>query len=141
LNRNGGDKKAATAECIRVRTDGVAVDIDGDYTETLARLEANNVGIGVFGLSFLLNNTSTLYAATINGVTASSETVASGEYPISRPLYFYVKTAHLDVIPGLREYIQFFMSDDIAGPGGPLAEYGLVPDPELKQTQEMIAGF
>jgi phosphate transport system substrate-binding protein len=141
LNRNGGDKKAATAECIRVRTDGVAVDIDGDYTETLARLEANNVGIGVFGLSFLLNNTSTLYAATINGVTASSETVASGEYPISRPLYFYVKTAHLDVIPGLREYIEFFLSDDIAGPGGPLAEYGLVPDPELKQTQEMIAGF
>lgn len=141
LNRNGGDKKAALAECIRVRTDGVSVDIDGDYTETLARLESNQNGIGVFGLSFLLNNTSTLYAATINGVTASTETVASGEYPISRPLFFYVKTAHLDVIPGLREYVEFFMSDDMAGPGGPLAEYGLVPDPELKQTQEMIAGF
>ena len=138
LNRNGGDKKAAAAECIKVRTDGVSVDIDGDYTETLARLESNKNGIGVFGLSFLLNNTSTLYAATINGVTASSETVASGEYPISRPLFFYVKTAHLDVIPGLREYIEFFMSDDIAGPGGPLDQYGLVPDPELAKTQEII---
>ena len=139
LKRNGGDKKAATAECIKVRTDGASVDIDGDYTETLARLESNQNGIGVFGLSFLLNNTSTIYAATINGVVASSETVSSGEYPISRPLYFYVKTAHLDVIPGLREYIQFFMSDDIAGPNGPLAQYGLVPDPELAATQELIS--
>jgi phosphate transport system substrate-binding protein len=141
LNRNGGDKKAAIAECIRVRTDGVSVDIDGDYTETLARLEGNQTGIGVFGLSFLLNNTSTLYAATINGVSASTETVASGEYPISRPLFFYVKTAHIGVIPGLYEYIEFFMSDDIAGPGGPLAEYGLVPDPKLSETQAIISSF
>ena len=138
LKRNGGDKKAATAECIKVRTDGRSVDIDGDYTETLARLESNKTGIGVFGLSFLLNNTSTLYAATINGVTASTETVASGEYPISRPLFFYVKNAHIGVIPGLHEYIEFFMSDDIAGPGGPLAQYGLVPDPKLAETQELI---
>lgn len=138
LNLNGGDKKAASAECTKVRTDGVAIDIDGDYTETLARLEANQTGIGVFGLSFLLNNTATLYAATINGVTASTETVASGEYPISRPLFFYVKNAHIGVIPGLHEYITFFMSDEIAGPGGPLAEYGLVPDPALAETQAII---
>ena len=138
LKRNGGDKKAATAECIKVRTDGRSVDIDGDYTETLARLESNKTGIGVFGLSFLLNNTSTLYAATINGVTASTETVASGEYPISRPLFFYVKNAHIGVIPGLHEYIEFFMSDDIAGPDGSLAQYGLVPDPKLAETQELI---
>lgn len=139
LKQNGGDAKAAASECLKVRTDGVAVDIDGDYTETLARLEGNKIGIGVFGLSFLLNNTNTLYAATINGVTASSETIASGEYPISRPLFFYVKNAHLDVIPGLREYIEFFMSDDIAGPGGPLDQYGLVPDPALADTQAALA--
>jgi phosphate transport system substrate-binding protein len=139
LKQNGGDAKAAAAECLKVRTDGVAIDIDGDYTETLARLEANDIGIGVFGLSFLLNNTSTLYAATINGIAASSETVASGEYPISRPLFFYVKNAHIGVIPGLHEYITFFMSDDIAGPGGPLDQYGLVPDPALAETQAMIA--
>jgi phosphate transport system substrate-binding protein len=138
LKQNGGDAKAAASECLRVRTDGVAIDIDGDYTETLSRLETNKIGIGVFGLSFLLNNTETLYAATINGITASSETVASGEYPISRPLYFYVKNAHIGVIPGLHEYITFFMSDDIAGPGGPLDQYGLVPDPALADTQAQL---
>jgi phosphate transport system substrate-binding protein len=138
LKQNGGDAKAAASECLKVRNDGVAIDIDGDYTETLSRLETNNIGIGVFGLSFLLNNTETLYAATINGVTASSESIASGEYPISRPLYFYVKNAHIGVIPGLHEYITFFMSDEIAGPGGPLDQYGLVPDPALADTQALI---
>ena len=63
-------------------------------------------------------------------------TIASGEYPVSRPLYFYVKTAHLDVIPGLQEYVEFFVSDDMAGPDGPLAQYGLVSDPELAATQD-----
>jgi len=138
LKENGGDAKAAASECLKVRTDGVAIDIDGDYTETLSRLETNKIGIGVFGLSFLLNNTETLYAATINGVTASAETIASGEYPISRPLYFYVKNAHIGVIPGLHEYITFFMSDEIAGPGGPLDQYGLVPDPALADTQTQL---
>jgi phosphate transport system substrate-binding protein len=141
MSQNGGDADAAAAECIAVRTDGVSVDIDGDYTETLSRMENNTNGIGVFGLSFLLNNTSTLYAATMNGVEASTETIANGEYPVSRPLYFYVKNAHLDIIPGLREYIQFFMSDDMAGPNGPLAQYGLVPDPELAETQKMLLGL
>ena len=95
----------------------------------------------MFGLLFLLNNTDTIYAATINGVEATTETIASGEYPISRPLQFYVKLNHLDEVPGLRDYIEFFVSDEIAGPDGPLAEYGLVSDPELEATQEMVANF
>ncbi len=125
--------------CIALRTDGLSVDIDGDYTETLARLDANSQAIGVFGLSFYENNTDKLQVATMGGVTPSTETVASGEYPVSRPLYFYVKMAHLGVIPGLQEYIDFFVSDEIAGPDGPLAEYGLVSDPELSATQDMVA--
>ena len=141
FKQNGGDKKKAEKECMKVRTDGVSIDIDGDYTETLNRLKNNPEGIGVFGLSFLLNNTDSIYAANVNGVAPSTESIASGEYPISRPLQFYVKMEHLDVIPGLREYIEFFMSDDIAGPDGPLAEYGLVSDPELEATQEMIANW
>ena len=141
FKQNGGDKKKAEKECMQVRTDGVSVDIDGDYTETLARLKTNPEGIGVFGLSFLLNNTDTIYAANVNGVAPSTETIASGEYPISRPLQFYVKTEHLDVIPGMREYIEFFISDDMAGPDSPLADYGLVSDPELAETQEMVANF
>ena len=135
------DKKAAEKKCYEVRKDGRSIDIDGDYTETLASMEANKDGIGVFGLSFLFNNTDSIYAAKISGVVASTETIASGEYPISRPLQFYVKLAHLDVIPGMREYIEFFVSDEIAGPDGPLAEYGLVSDPELAKTQAQVASW
>ncbi len=136
---NGGDKKKAAKACYELRTDGVSVDIDGDYTETLARLEANPQALGVFGLSFYENNTDKLRVATMGGIVPSTESIATGEYPVSRPLFFYVKKAHLGVIPGLQEYIDFFVSDEIAGPDGPLAEYGLVSDPELAKTQEMVA--
>jgi len=135
---NGGDEDKAEEGCLTVRTDGASVDIDGDYTETLARLDANPTAIGVFGLSFYQNNTDKLKVATINGVVPTVEAIASGEYPVSRPLYFYVKKQHIGVIPGLKEYIEFFVSDDVAGPDGPLAEYGLVADPELAATQEAV---
>lgn len=135
----GQDEDAAEEACLEIRTDGRSVDIDGDYTETLARLEADANAVGVFGLSFYQNNTDTLQVGTMSGITPSTETIASGEYPVSRPLYFYVKMAHLDVIPGLQEYVEFFVSDDMAGPDGPLAEYGLVSDPELAATQEAVA--
>ena len=136
---SGMDEDAAGDACVALRTDGRSVDIDGDYTETLQRMAADPTAVGVFGLSFYQNNTDKLRVATVDGVVPSIETVASGEYPVSRPLYFYVKMAHLDVIPGLQDYIEFFVSDDVAGPGGPLEEYGLVPDPELTATQEMVA--
>ncbi|MCB2111166.1 MAG: substrate-binding domain-containing protein [Defluviimonas sp.] len=132
-----GDEKAEG--CLKLRTDGASVDIDGDYTETLSRLAANPAALGVFGLSFYENNTDKLRVAPISGVTPTTATIASGEYPVSRPLYFYVKMAHVGVIPGLREYVEFFVSDDIAGPDGLLADYGLVPDPELKATRDMVA--
>jgi len=136
---NGGDEDKAEEMCMTLRTDGVSVDIDGDYTETLARIDSNKNAIGVFGLSFYGNNTDKLQVATMSGIAPSTETVASGEYPVSRPLYFYVKKAHIGVIPGLQEYIDFFVSDDIAGPNGPLAAYGLVSDPELAATQAAVA--
>jgi phosphate transport system substrate-binding protein len=132
------DQKKA---CVKVRTDGASVDIDGDYTETLSRLDANKTALGVFGLSFYQNNTDKLEVATVSGVSPSVETISSGDYPISRPLYFYVKNAHIGVIPGLKEYVEFFLSDDMAGPDGALAQYGLVPDPELTKTQEMVSGL
>ena len=136
LGRDGADhghqrrrRGRGRSACMAVRNDGAAVDIDGDYTETLARIDANPNGIGVFGLSFYENNTDKLKVATMGGVEPSTETIASGEYPVSRPLFFYIKKAHIGVIPGLKEYAQFFVSDEIAGPTGPLAEYGLVADP------------
>jgi phosphate transport system substrate-binding protein len=133
-----GDEKEAESQCMEVRTDNKSVDIDGDYTETLARIESNKNAIGVFGLSFYQNNTSKLRVSTMNGIIPSQETIARGEYPVSRPLFFYIKKAHIGIIPGLKEYAQFFVSDDIAGIGGPLANYGLVSDPELLNTQENL---
>ena len=125
--------------CIALRTDGHVVEIDGDYTETLARLKANKNAIGVFGLSFYENNTNTLQVSSYQGVVPSQATVASGKYPVSRPLFMYVKKAHIGVIPGLMEYVRFFVSNDIAGPGGPLVAYGLVADPALAKTQAKVA--
>ncbi|MBQ4823124.1 substrate-binding domain-containing protein [Leisingera sp. HS039] len=132
-------KKAAEKACIALRTDGKSVDIDGDYTETLARIESNQDGIGVFGLAFYENNTDKLQVATMSGIVPSTESIATGEYPVSRPLFFYVKKAHIGVIPGLKEYAEFFVADEVAGEDGPLAEYGLVADPELADTQESVS--
>lgn len=137
--QNGGDEDAAEITCMAIRTDGRSVDIDGDYTETLARIEADTNGIGVFGLSFYENNTDKLQVATINGIVPTTDSIAAGDYPVSRPLYFYIKAAHLDVVPGLQDYADFFVSDDVAGPDGPLAEYGLVSDPELTEVQETVS--
>ena len=139
----GADDKAkaadAVAACTSTRTDGGAVEIDGDYTETLSRLAADTNAIGVFGLSFYENNTDKLKVATMEGVVPSTETISDGSYPVSRPLFMYVKKAHIGVIPGLQEYIDFFVSDDMVGPEGVLVEYGLVSDPMLAETQAMVA--
>ena len=134
----GMNEDDAEDACLDVRTDGKSVDIDGDYTETLARIDANTNGIGVFGLAFYENNTDKLKVATMGGIEPTTESIASGEYPVSRPLFFYVKKAHIGVIPGLKEYAQFFVADEIAGPGGPLSNYGLVADPELADTQSKV---
>jgi phosphate transport system substrate-binding protein len=136
----GVDEDAAELACMAVRTDGRSVDVDGDYTETLARIEADVNGIGVFGLAFYENNTDKLQVATMGGVVPTTDSIAEGDYPVSRPLYFYIKAAHLDVIPGLKDFAEFFVSDDMAGPDGPLAEYGLVSDPDLEAVQETVSG-
>jgi phosphate transport system substrate-binding protein len=135
----GMDEGAAESTCMAVRTDGLSVDIDGDYTETLARIQADTNGIGVFGLSFYENNTDKLQVATMSDVVPTRQSIAEGEYPVSRPLYFYIKAAHVGVIPGLQEFASFFVADELAGPSGPLADYGLVSDPELADTQAAVA--
>ncbi|MEP3297294.1 MAG: substrate-binding domain-containing protein [Pseudoruegeria sp.] len=135
----GMSEDDAEDACLKVRTDGVSVDIDGDYTETLASIDTNANAIGVFGLAFYENNLDSLKVATMSGVVPSTDSIASGEYPVSRPLFFYVKKAHLGVIPGLKEFTQFFVADELSGPDGPLAQYGLVSDPELAATQIAVS--
>ena len=125
--------------CVAVRQD-VVVEIAGDYTETLARLQSNPETVGVFGLSFYEQNTDTLKVATVSGVEPTMETILAGEYPVSRPLQFYVKGAHLEAIPGIAEYVEFFMSDVMAGQGGRLEEAGLIPM-DADARAQVVADF
>ena len=135
---NGDGKNAAEKACLTLRSDGKSVDIDGEYTETLARIESNMDGIGVFGLAFYENNTDKLQVAAMGGIVPSTQSILSGEYPVSRPLFFYDKKAHIGVVPGLKEYAGFFVADEVSRPDGPLAEYGLVSDPALADTQAVL---
>ena len=135
----GLSEEEAEAACTTYRQD-VVIEISGDYTETLARLNSDPNTVGVFGLSFYEQNTDTLKVATVNGVTPSKETVAAGEYPVSRPLFFYVKGQHIGVIPGIQEYVEFFLSEGISGEGGVLEAAGLIPQP-AETTAEVLAAF
>jgi len=128
------DSKARRDACIRVRKDGLSVDIDGDYTETLARIQRTPTAIGVFGLSFYDQNRDKLQVATVSGVTPTVELIASGKYPVSRPLFFYVKKAHIGVIPGLKEYVEFFLSDKMVGDEGMTVDKGLIAMPKTERT-------
>ncbi|WP_154115713.1 substrate-binding domain-containing protein [Vibrio cincinnatiensis] len=128
-------KEAKTSFCNAIRTDGRVVEVAGDYTETLARLDAQRNAVGVFGLSFYDQNRDRLKVATVNGVTPSLETIATGEYPVSRPLFFYIKNAHVGVVPGLLEYAQFFVSEQVGGMGSPLEAAGLIPMDETERVQ------
>lgn len=130
---------AAEEACLSIRQD-VVVEIAGDYTETLARLQSNPDTIGVFGLSFYDQNRDTLKVATVSGVTPSLETIASGEYPVSRPLFFYVKGEHIGTVPGIEEYVEFFLSEGMAGTGGTLEATGLIPAP-AEETASVLEGF
>lgn len=134
----GMDKKDAGKACMKVRKDGRAVDIDGDYTETLARIESNKTAVGVFGLSFYDQNRDKIQVATVEGVEPTQETIAGGKYPVSRPLFFYVKKAHLGVIPGMKDYVDFFLGDRMIGADGMTVDKGLIPMPaaELKKVRD-----
>lgn len=121
-----------------LRQDGRIIEIAGDYTETLSRLNIDKNAVGVFGLSFYDSNRDKLQVATVNGVAPSAATIETGEYPISRPLYFYVKGDHVGTIPGLLDYARFFVSPAVSGVGSPLEKAGLVPLND-KERREVLA--
>jgi phosphate transport system substrate-binding protein len=110
-----------------LREDGAWIDSgenDNAIVQTLTRTPG---ALGVFGYSFLEQNRDQVKAATVNGVAPSAETIASGEYPISRSMFIYVKKAHVGVIPGLQEFLAEFTSDASMGRGGYLQDRGIVP--------------
>jgi len=133
------DENRFKAVCHAVREDGAYIEAGENDNLIVQKLGANPNSLGIFGYSFMEENADKVQGSKVAGVEPTYESIADGSYAVSRPLYFYVKKAHLGVIPGLQEYIDFFVSDDMAGPDGPLAAYGLVSDPELAATQAAVA--
>ena len=139
--RRRAKKKAADKAARKVRKDGAAVDIDGDYTETLARLDLQPEGRGRVR-SVLLREQHRQAEGRHRQRRRRRRSRPSPPASIRCRVRcsFYVKKAHIGVIPGLKEYVEFFSSDKMIGPDGPLAEYGLVPAPdaERQKLQEAV---
>ncbi len=126
----------AEEHCARLRQDGPFVEAGENDNLIVQRLQADANALGIFGYSFLFENQDTLKAVAIEGVTPSFDTIESGEYDISRPLFFYVKNAHRGVIPNLQEFVEEYTSEDAMGPGGYLSERGMVPLGDKKRAEE-----
>ncbi|WP_309644950.1 substrate-binding domain-containing protein [Phenylobacterium sp.] len=123
----GSDEDGFKAKAHTVRSDGAWVDSGENDNAIVQTLTKTPNAIGVFGYSFLENNMDTVKAATIDGVAPTFETISNGSYPVSRSLFIYVKKANIGVIPGLREYVDAFVSDAATGKGGYLQQRGLIP--------------
>jgi len=113
--------------CDTIREDGGYVEAGENDNLIVQKLEANPKALGIFGYSFLEENSAQVQGSLIDGVVPTFENIASGKYPVSRPLFVYVKKAHLGVIPGLREFIAEYVSDRSMGGEGYLADKGLIP--------------
>jgi len=136
----GFDEDWIEENCSRMRTDGPFIEAGENDNLIVQRLNSDQNAMGIFGYSFLFENLDTLKAVTIGGVAPDPDTIASGEYPVSRPLYFYIKNAHRGVIPGLNEFIEEYMSEDAMAPGGYLSERGMVAlgDARRAEVQEKV---
>lgn len=115
--------------CHTVREDGKYVETGENDNLIVQKLEANPAALGVFGFSFLDQNFDKVQGALVDGVEPTFENIAAGDYPISRPLYFYVKKAHIGVVPGIAEFLAEFTSNKAWGDEGYLTDKGLIPMP------------
>jgi phosphate transport system substrate-binding protein len=129
------DKKAYEAACMTLREDGAFIEAGENDNLIVQKLEANPKALGVFGFSFLDQNSDRVQGSIVNGVAPEFETIASGEYPVSRPLFFYVKKAHVGSIPGILEYLAEFTSEKAWGEDGYLSDKGLIPMPAAERKQ------
>ena len=138
------DKKKYKAICRAVREDGAFIEAGENDNLIVQKLVENESAFGVFGFSFLIENEDKIQGSTVDGKAPTMETIADKSYGVSRPLYFYVKLAHVDVIPGIREFLAEYTSEDSWGPGGYLEERGMIPMPEnereffKKNAEEII---
>ena len=124
------DKKAFKAAAHAMREDGVFIEAGENDNLIVQKLEANPKALGIFGFSFLDQNSDKLQGAIVGGVEPSFENIASGDYGISRSLYFYVKSEHVGTVPGIDEFVAEFTSEKAWGPEGYLVDKGLIPLPD-----------
>ena len=130
----GDAKKAA---CQSLREDGGYIEAGENDNLIVQKLEANPAALGIFGFSYLDQNADKIKGNPMDGVAPSYETISSGQYEVSRPLFFYVKNAHVGVIPGIKEFIAEFISDRASGDEGYLADKGLIPMPAEERSKVM----
>lgn len=119
----------------KIRQDNAYVPAGENDNLIVQKLANDKDAFGIFGFSFLEENPDKIMGASINGIAPTPEAIADGSYPISRSLFFYIKNAHYDVIPGLKEYVELFMSEKMIGTDGLLKTIGLVPLPDDLRAQ------
>lgn len=129
------DKGAFKDIAHTLREDGAYIEAGENDNLIVQKLQANAGALGIFGFSFLDQNTDVIQGSLIGGEAPTFDNIAAGNYPISRPLFFYVKKDHVDVIPGMKEYLAEFTSDKAWGSDGYLADKGMIPMPEEERQK------
>ncbi len=137
------DKNRYKSICHTIREDGAYVEAGENDNLIVQKLEANPDALGVFGFSFLDQNSDKVQGSKVNGVVPDFDEIANGNYPVSRPLYFYAKKAHVGVIPGMAEFLAEFTGDRAWGEDGYLADKGLIPmlDEEREAWRQKAIGL
>ena len=137
------DKSAYKSLCHTLREDGAYIEAGENDNLIVQKLQANPAAMGIFGYSFLEQNSDVVQGSIVNGVAAEFEEIAAGNYPIARSLFFYVKKAHVGMVPGIEEFLAEFTNEDTWGDEGYLADKGLIPlsAEERKAWAEKINGL
>jgi phosphate transport system substrate-binding protein len=128
------DKSAYKKACHTVREDGPYIEAGENDNLIVQKLEKNPNALGIFGFSFLEQNDDKVQGSLVEGKAPEFETIADGSYPISRPLFFYVKNAHIKSIPGMKQYLKEFTSEAAFGDDGYLVDKGLIPLSKADRT-------
>jgi phosphate transport system substrate-binding protein len=137
------DAKAFEKVWKSMREDGAFIEAGENDNLIVQKLQANPNALGIFGFSFLEENAATIKDVAVDGVKASYDSIADGSYKVARPLFVYMKKQHVDVIPGMKEFVAEFVSEKALGEEGYLAEKGLVtlPGDQLEKVKATVDGM
>ena len=124
------DEKERKKTCHTIRSDGHFIEAGENDNLIVQKLKNNADAIGIFGFSFLQQNSRLIKAVEIASVSPTFDNIVSGKYKISRSLYIYFKAEHLSLIPGMREFIIEVINPETIGVEGYLIQKGLIPMPK-----------